>query len=106
MLERWYADIEKNTTTPVVKMLVGNKVDKESSREVSTSEGEAYARTMDSLFVEASAKTGVGVTEMLRMLVEKILKTQELEGARLGSQTGVKLDQEQQNGGSGKKGCC
>jgi Ras-related protein Rab-18 len=95
-LERWYADIEKNATKPVVKMLVGNKVDEESSREVSTSEGKAYAREMDSLFMEASAKTGVGVTEMLRVLVEKILETNEL---RPRSQTGIKL-------GNTKKGSC
>ncbi|KAF8346280.1 ras-domain-containing protein [Amanita rubescens] len=76
-LARWYDDIENKISTPVVKVLIGNKVDKESSREVTTSEGEAYARRMDSLFVEASAKTGVGVTEMFRVVVEKILETPE-----------------------------
>jgi len=105
-LARWYADIENNITTPVVKMLVGNKVDEEPSRQVSTSEGKAYARRIDSLFVEASAKTGVGVTEMFKVLVEKILETQELESVRklkLRSWTGmVKLDQDQKDGGR----CC
>ena len=103
MLEGWYADIEKNTTMPVVKMLVGNKVDK-APREVSTSEGEAYARRTDSLFVEASAKTGVGVTEMLRVLVEKMLKTQELKDVR---RLAVRPTLEQ-NGSREKKGtsCC
>jgi len=101
-LARWYADMENNITTPVVKMLVGNKVDEESSRQVSTSEGKAYARRIDSLFVEASAKTGVGVTGMFKVLVENILETQELEDVKLklrGRRNMVKLDQEQQGGG-------
>jgi Ras-related protein Rab-18 len=110
-LARWYADIENKIATPVVKVLIGNKVDKESSREVTTSEGEAYARSMDSLFVEASAKTGVGVTEMFRVVVEKILETpeesapEELEGVklRLRSRRGVVLDQEQQGGRRGRR---
>lgn len=85
-LERWYADVQNNVTTPVVKMLVGNKVDEEStrsSRQVSKSEGKEYARRKDSLFVEVSAKTGVGVTEIFKVLAEKILETQELEGVKL-----------------------
>jgi len=107
MIERWYTEIEKNTTRPVVKMLVGNKVDKESSREVSTLEGKVYARVTDSLFAEASAKTGVGVTEMLRVLVKKMLETHKLKVRRPRSQT-IKLDQEQQSRSDSntKKGSC
>ncbi|KAF8346282.1 putative ras-related protein rab-18 [Amanita rubescens] len=107
MIERWYTEIEKNTTAPVVKMLVGNKVDKVSSREVSTLEGKVYARVTDSLFAEASAKTGVGVTEMLRVLVKKMLETHKLKVRRPRSQT-IKLDQEQQSRSDSntKKGSC
>jgi len=116
-LAQWYADIENKIATPIVKVLIGNKVDKESSRKVATSEGEAYARRMDSLFVEASAKTGAGVTEMFRVAVEKILETpegsapEELEGLKLTlrNRKGVVLDREQQGGrgagGGGGEGC-
>ena len=80
-----------------MKILVGNKVDKvrslslnrascsphphtpqEFSRQVSTTEGEQFAARMDSLFIEASAKTAVGVSEAFRDVVEKILDTPEL----------------------------
>jgi Ras-related protein Rab-18 len=45
---------------------------------VSTEEGEAFAERMNSLFVEASAKTAVGVQEAFRAVVEKVLDTPEL----------------------------
>ncbi|KAK2462411.1 hypothetical protein APHAL10511_005717 [Amanita phalloides] len=77
-LPRWYTELDTYISTPVVKILVGNKVDKEYSRQVSTAEGEAYAKRMDSLFVEASAKTAVGVKETFREVVEEILETTEL----------------------------
>ena len=110
-LAQWYADIESKIGTPVVKVLIGNKVDKESSREVSTSEGEAYARRMDSLFVEASAKTGVGVTEMFTVVVERVLETpkelapEALEGVKLTlrNRKGVVLNREHQSTGGDKK---
>ena len=50
----------------------------ESSWEVSTLEGEAFARRMNALFIETSAKTAVGVSETFREVVEKILDTPEL----------------------------
>ena len=87
-----------------MKIIVGNKVDKvcrtlsfhhplpvpicdcteltllpkEFSRQVPTSEGQQYATRMNSLFIEASAKTAVGVREAFREVVEKILDTPEL----------------------------
>jgi len=55
-------------------MIVGNKVDKESSgsREVSRKEGEAFARKMGTLFIEASAKTRTGVKDAFIEVVRKV----------------------------------
>lgn len=50
----------------------------EFSRQVPTAEGAAFAARMDSLFIEASAKTSVGVREAFNEVVEKILDTPEL----------------------------
>ncbi|KAI0271013.1 hypothetical protein BGY98DRAFT_1007893 [Russula aff. rugulosa BPL654] len=46
----------------VVKIVVGNKLDKEYSRQVPTSEGAAFAARTGCLFVEASPRRR-GVTE-------------------------------------------
>ncbi|KAG6826450.1 hypothetical protein H0H92_015760 [Tricholoma furcatifolium] len=88
-LPRWYRELETYVSDSVVKILVGNKLDKEFSRQVSTKEGEAFAKRMNSLFIEASAKTAVGVNEAFQEVVEQILDTPELwEGTKGGQSTG------------------
>jgi len=77
-LPRWYSELETYVSESVVKIIVGNKVDKEFSRQVPASEGEAFARRMNSLFIETSAKTAVGVSEAFKEVAEKILDTPEL----------------------------
>ncbi|KAH9946598.1 ras-domain-containing protein [Amylocystis lapponica] len=77
-LPRWYSELETYVSPAVVKIIVGNKVDKEFSRQVTYSEGQHFAERMGSLFVEASAKTAVGVSDAFQEVVEKILDTPEL----------------------------
>lgn len=77
-LPRWFSELETYVSASVVKIVVGNKVDKEFSRQVPAAEGAAFAARMDSLFIEASAKTAVGVTEAFQELVERIMDTPEL----------------------------
>ena len=50
----------------------------EFSRQISHTEGQAFATRMGALFVEASAKTAVGVQDAFRDVVERILDTPEL----------------------------
>lgn len=113
-LPRWYAELDTYISTPVAKILVGNKVDKEYSREVSTAEGEAYAKRMGSLFVEASAKTAIGVKETFRELVEEILDTPEMwdqtggqrtDGGRGGMPGGVQIVGLQETAAHHETGC-
>ncbi|KAF8876605.1 ras family-domain-containing protein [Gymnopilus junonius] len=77
-LPRWYSELETYVSSSVVKILVGNKVDKEFSRQVPRAEAEKFAARMNSLFIETSAKTAVGVTDAFQEVVEKILDTPEL----------------------------
>lgn len=58
----------------------------EFSRQVPTAEGQAFATRMSSLFIEASAKTSVGVSQAFQEVVENILDTPELWDAGNGSQ--------------------
>jgi len=77
-LPRWYSELETYVSSSVVKILVGNKVDKEFSRQVPIAEAQQFASRMSSLFIETSAKTSVGVREVFQEVVEKILDTPEL----------------------------
>ncbi|KAG1413880.1 hypothetical protein G6F58_007249 [Rhizopus delemar] len=71
-LNNWWNEVNTYCSSPdVVKMIVGNKVDKESSRVVSYEEGLNFARKLQTLFVECSAKTKVGVKQAFEELVEK-----------------------------------
>jgi GTPase SAR1 family protein len=64
--------IRKGTPSPVV--LVGNKVDLEDEREVTTLEGEELAQSWgnDVLFFEASAKSGVNINEQILALARAV----------------------------------
>ncbi|GMK53901.1 hypothetical protein CspeluHIS016_0104870 [Cutaneotrichosporon spelunceum] len=77
-LVKWFREIETYCAEDVVKILVGNKVDKEYQRQVTREEGEKFAERMGTLFVECSAKTNIGVTEAFQELVRRILDTPSL----------------------------
>jgi len=74
----WFAERGKYIPESTVKIMVGNKADKEHARQVSTKEAEAYAARMGCLFVETSAKTAMGVSRAFRDVVERVAETPEL----------------------------
>uniref|UniRef100_A0A8C1WTU9 RAB18, member RAS oncogene family n=1 Tax=Cyprinus carpio TaxID=7962 RepID=A0A8C1WTU9_CYPCA len=99
-LENWLNELETYCTrNDLVKMLVGNKIDKDN-REVDRNEGLKFARKHSMLFIEASAKTRDGVQCAFEELVEKILQTPGLWESSIQNH-GVQLsDHEQQRQGS------
>ncbi|KAG2048655.1 ras-domain-containing protein [Suillus hirtellus] len=74
-LPKWFSEIDTYVSITVPKIIVGNK---ENSRQVSTDEGSTFASRQNALFVEASAKTAIGVREVFEELVARILETPEL----------------------------
>ncbi|XP_056600471.1 ras-related protein Rab-18-B [Triplophysa dalaica] len=99
-LENWLNELETYCTrNDLVKMLVGNKIDKDN-REVDRNEGLKFARKHSMLFIEASAKTRDGVQCAFEELVEKILQTPGLWESSIQGH-GVQLsDHEQQPHGA------
>ncbi|KAF9295286.1 Ras- protein Rab-18 [Mortierella antarctica] len=78
-LQTWFNELDTYCSSKeVVRMIVGNKVDKESSREVSRQEGQEFARKLQTLFVECSAKTKLGVQQAFDELVQQIIDTPSL----------------------------
>ncbi|XP_064951140.1 ras-related protein RABC1 isoform X1 [Musa acuminata AAA Group] len=68
----WAKEIELySTNQDCIKMLVGNKVDKEGERAVTKKEGIDFAREYGCLFLECSAKTRVNVEQCFEELVLK-----------------------------------
>ena len=56
-LQSWLTDARDNSNTNMTIMLIGNKCDLESKRQVSKEEGEKFAKENGLVFMETSAKT-------------------------------------------------
>ncbi|KAK4272819.1 hypothetical protein QN277_021322 [Acacia crassicarpa] len=95
--EIWSKEVELYSTNQnCVKMLVGNKVDRDSERVVSREEGLALAKELGSLFLECSAKTRENVEKCFEELALKIMEVPSLleEGSTAVKRNVLKQKQE------------
>lgn len=70
-LQHWLNEIQRETPDATISIL-GNKIDLEDQRLVSTGEGRNYATSVGAIFGETSAKTGQGIEEALYQLVQTV----------------------------------
>lgn len=78
-LEQWLKEVKlysPNNGEGVVKLLVGNKIDLD--RKVPREEADDWARSQGMLFLEASAKTKLGIRQCFLEVVQKILEDPDL----------------------------
>ncbi|XP_030453795.1 ras-related protein RABC2a-like isoform X1 [Syzygium oleosum] len=103
----WAKEVELHSTSQnCVKMLVGNKVDKDSEKAVSTEEGIALAKELGCLFLECSAKTRENVEQCFEKLALKIMEIPSLleEGSTAGKRNILKQKHEHRAPANGS--CC
>ncbi|KAL8216942.1 hypothetical protein R6Q57_023779 [Mikania cordata] len=106
--EIWAKEVDLySTNQDCVKMLVGNKVDKDSERFVSREEGAALAKERGCLFLECSARTQKNVHQCFEELVLEIMEVPSLleEGSTVVKRNIMKQKPEHQARTSGS-GCC
>jgi len=72
--ETWLEELMAHADPGILVMLVGNKNDMETQREVQTNEAMSFAQKNKLSFVEASAKDNHGVTEAFEKLINEIYK--------------------------------
>ncbi|MHA1584570.1 MAG: GTP-binding protein, partial [Promethearchaeota archaeon] len=66
-IPRWLDEVMKESGT-IPMLLVGNKIDLESERQVSRDEAEKLAKDLNMLYTESSAKSGTGVLDVFEVL--------------------------------------
>ena len=78
-LKNWLKEVNLYSTYPdAIKLLVGNKIDLSQKRQVSHEMGELFASQNGMLFIEASAKTRIGVEQAFDEVAHKILDNESL----------------------------
>lgn len=74
--KKWINDIEASANSAIL-FLVGNKIDLEKDRAVSTEVVQSFATSKNLSYHECSAKANEGVTEVFKAMAEKMPKTVE-----------------------------
>jgi len=73
-LTSWLSDCRKFSSGDVTIVLIGNKIDLDSNRQVSTQEAKEFAEKNNLLFFETSAKTGHNVDLAFEKSAELVLE--------------------------------
>eukprot|EP00300_Choanocystis_sp_HF-7_P030925 c39940_g1_i1.p1 GENE.c39940_g1_i1~~c39940_g1_i1.p1 ORF type:complete len:198 (+),score=39.05 c39940_g1_i1:49-642(+) len=100
-VQGWLSETAKYAAEGVSKLLVGNKLDLGSSRQVSREEAESLAASNGMLYFETSAKTGQNVEEAILSLVRKVNR-----GGAVKQLAGTVPDLDIPVQPSSSKGCC
>ncbi|CAB3359608.1 Hypothetical predicted protein [Cloeon dipterum] len=92
-LANWLADARSLASPNIVVLLVGNKSDLESQREVTFLEASRFAQENELMFLETSAKSGQNVVEAFSKCAKAIvtkIESGELDPDRIGSDSEAK----------------
>jgi small GTP-binding protein len=71
-VEKFVNDLKENCDKRVYTILVGNKIDLEENRTVSTEEGKNLANKLKMGFYEVSAKDGTGINNLFQKIVNEV----------------------------------
>ncbi len=70
----WVSELKRQNNHNIVISLAGNKLDlADGNRQITSEEAQLYAKENDLLFIETSAKTNHGVSEMFQAITEKLI---------------------------------
>ena len=104
----WINSIKSNLGEKIIPIIiVGNKIDMENMREISKEDGNKTASENGFKYFETSAKTGKGVDEAFKELVNQILDIQDKnDDEKVDERPSVKIHKDNNKDNQKKKGCC
>ena len=107
-LKFWISSIktnlfEKNIFIPII--IIGNKIDLEDMREITKDVASAFAKENKFKYFETSAKTGEGVDEAFRDLVNQVLANLDKNEEGTIERKSIKIEENKADKQK-KKGCC
>lgn len=107
-IENWLTEVEKFANENVIKLLVGNKCDLESQRQVTFDEGKEYADSLGIQFLETSAKNNANVEKAFFTLANEIKgRVQKLDDKKEDTRPKPrKLEPSQDLSKETRRGCC
>ena len=108
-LKYWISSIKdnmekKNMHIPLI--IIGNKIDMEDAREINRENAEKFAGENNYKYFETSAKTGVGVDDAIRELVNQVLNQAGSDDQKQSRNGSVQIKENGGNSNEKKKGCC
>ena len=89
-IDIWYKELRMHSNPDAKVFLIGNKIDLENERQVTTEQGKEYAdENKLNLFLESSAKTGINAQEIFinaaKVLYQDYILYKDKIDARTGS---------------------
>ena len=72
-VETWLEDVEQYSTSPVARIVIGNKCDLDSKRQVSKLRAKEFCRLNNVVFLETSAKTAENVEQSFQAVAQHIV---------------------------------
>merc|ERR1712113_454950 len=104
----WLSEVNRYVNESTCKILIGNKCDNSTERQVSTEEGKTKAEEIGIAFIEASAKDATNVEAAFQLMSgELINKREQVGGQQKKSTSAVGLMQpKSSNSAAGSMGCC
>jgi len=103
-VDKWVDEVRKERDQEVMIVLVGNKRDLDSHRQVSYKDGETKASDKGALFIETSAKTSKNVAELFDMIAQHLPNKEVAKSG--GNVERVNLSQPVGGSATTKSSCC
>ena len=101
-IKKWQSEAQSYLQASVPKLLVGNKLDLSSQRQVSVEDAQDLADSLGMEYIETSAKSAQNVKEAFMKMSEKMLEQSSSKQVSSSAPVGTKLTERKKV----KKGCC